>query len=210
MVKHQLCLGAIDVKTKEYVYPYIAIKTEKYKCPECEEMLIFKKGTVNRPHFAHQKNGNCTFYNKPSESQVHKDAKRQLETVLSRKDIRIERILSCCGKRINNPIGIVDDSEIKLEHRFQFNGKTRIADVACVEKNGNIKYIFEICHTHATRSGDRPEPWFELSAGVLITQFNKGVYILKCMRDEKCGECEEKECLLKNVILNRNRMANKC
>ena len=39
-----LQLGALDINTNIYISPYRAIKLSQYKCIECNEKVIFKKG----------------------------------------------------------------------------------------------------------------------------------------------------------------------
>ena len=71
--------GAFEIKTNNYTLPQYAKKSEKYKCPDCNMDLIFKKGQIIKQHFAHKANSNCTYYDHPSESQLHKDAKNKLK-----------------------------------------------------------------------------------------------------------------------------------
>ena len=75
--KHDyLYLGAIDKNTREYIYPSIAIKSNNYICLDCKKDLIFVNGKIKRPHFRHYSDKEpCTFYNHPSETQIHKNAK---------------------------------------------------------------------------------------------------------------------------------------
>lgn len=96
---------------------------------------------------------------------------------------------------------ISDKTEIKLEYKFEYNGK-KIADVACI-KNNKIQYIFEICNTHKTETDKRPKPWFEVDALTLINTVNENLDDLQslniqCIRNEKCKLCIEKEKNSKN------------
>jgi hypothetical protein len=104
------------------------------------------------------------------------------------KDINIPKVL------VEYPIEYTDNDNIELEHRFDFNNSTKIADVAFLYMN-NIKYIFEICHKHKTLSEHRPEPWFEFNAKYLIEDVNTNIHketiILQCIRqDQKCIDCK--------------------
>ena len=80
---HVLSLGAINKHTREYVYPKIANKTDEYICPECNKGLILVKGEVRVHHFRHKVDTKtpCNHYNKPTETQIHKDAKILLKTL---------------------------------------------------------------------------------------------------------------------------------
>jgi uncharacterized protein YkuJ len=192
-----LSLGAINKHTREYVYPKIANKKDEYICPECNKDLILVKGEVRVHHFRHKADTKtpCNHYNKPTETQIHKDAKILLKTLLERK-IPISFIRNCCecaGRSIWKLPEINDTSIIKLEHRFEFNG-TKIADVAWINDD-KLYCIFEICNTHKTRNENRPEPWFEIDAETLITNANDDSLTLlevACIRRQIiCSKCRE-------------------
>lgn len=194
---HVLSLGAINKHTREYVYPKIADKKDEYICPECNKDLILVKGEVRVHHFRHKVDTKtpCNHYNKPTETQIHKDAKILLKTLLERK-IPISFIRNCCecaGRSIWKLPEINDTSIIKLEHRFEFNG-TKIADVAWINDD-KLYCIFEICNTHKTRNENRPEPWFEIDAETLITNANDDSLTLlevPCIRRQIiCSKCRE-------------------
>ena len=195
---HVLSLGAINKHTGEYVYPKIANKNDEYICPECNKDLILVKGEIRVHHFRHKVDTKtpCNHYNKPTETQIHKDAKILLKTLLERK-IPISFIRKCCAcngdDKLKPPDEIKDTSFVKLEHRFEFNG-TKIADVACIN-DGKLCCIFEICNTHKTCNENRPEPWFEIDAGTLITTANdasSNSLEVPCVRRQMiCNKCRE-------------------
>jgi uncharacterized protein YkuJ len=197
-------LGAFKKGTQEYIYPAIANKLDKYICPDCNKDLILKKGNIRIHHFSHFKEDNpCNYYNKPSESQIHKDAKMLIKSILdNKKDITIHRKCSgyCNNKAEEYKIPqISENSEIIIEYRFNYNG-LKIADVAYIDK-GNILYIFEICNTHKTEENNRPEPWFEIDAIKLINSINNDDTTIKidCIR-KKCNDCVLINCLRCNTM----------
>lgn len=193
-----LSLGAINKLTGEYVYPKIANKKDEYICPECNKDLILVQGEIRVHHFRHKVDNinPCHHYSKPTESQIHKDAKMLMKTLLERK-IQISFIRNCCCCKKNEEFEIPEISEtsaIEIEYRFEYNG-LKIADVAYID-NGDIVCIFEICNTHKTCSENRPEPWFEIDAETLIKIANDNCLTsleIPCIRREKCEECIEKE-----------------
>jgi uncharacterized protein YkuJ len=138
----------------------------------------------------------CQHYSHPTESQIHKDAKMLMKTLLeNRMDVTFLRRCSCCGCDEEFDIPLVSDSSsIELEYRFEYNDGLKIADVAYIE-NGELLCIFEVCHTHKTETINRPEPWFEVDALSLIRSVNADLPSLKfrCIRDETCEECVEKK-----------------
>lgn len=189
-----LSLGAINKNTGDYVYPKIANKKDDYICPECNKELILCQGEVRVPYFRHKVDVNpCHHYTNPTESQIHKDAKMLLKTVLEGKTpIQFERECTSC-KKANDIIlpEVEQESIISLEHRFSYNGSTKIADVAHL-LNGEVKSIFEIKHTHKTSSENRPEPWVEIDASWLLNYVNTNEdssLKIKCIRSDKCEEC---------------------
>ena len=193
-----LTLGAINKKTNNYEPPYLANKKETYKCPDCDKDVMLRKGEILRPHFAHYKSDKpCNYYNHPGESQIHKDAKMLMKSLIENKT-HIQFIRECASCKINAELylpEITKDSIVTLEYRFKYEGKLRIADVAQHTLNGEIKGIYEICNTHKTCSENRPEPWVEIDVNSLLTSVNKstGPLIITCVRCEKCKDCIDKE-----------------
>jgi hypothetical protein len=205
-------MGAINKLTNNYEYPKIATKGKnKYKCPSCEKDVIFRKGPIKKPHFSHYKSGNpCYYYDKPSETQIHKDAKLLIKSLLdNKKNISIHRSCNYCEQRnccysegihydiFNDDYN--DYTKAIIEYKFYFNNSNRSADIAFVE-NDKIKYIFEICYKNKTREENRPEPWVEINAEDLINKINSGEIIddegnisIECIRNYKCDKCIEYE-----------------
>lgn len=195
---HIHSLGAINKNTGEYVYPKIANKKDHYICPDCNKDLILCQGEVRIHHFRHNNDTKnpCHYYNKPTETQIHKDAKMLMKTLLDKK-IPLSFIRNCekCKKNEEFEIPeVTNTSSIHLEYRFEYNG-LKIADVAYID-NEEILCIFEICNTHKTSSENRPEPWFEIDALTLMKLANENSLSslqIPCIRCEKCEECEDFE-----------------
>lgn len=202
---HVLSLGAINKHTGEYVYPKIANKKDEYVCPECNKDLIICKGEIKVHHFRHKVDSvnPCNHYNNPGESQIHKDAKQLLKSLLERK-IPISFVRECASCKKNETFEIPEVSEtskILLEHRFEFNGP-KIADVVYIDNN-ELVCVFEICNTHKTCSENRPEPWFEINALTLIKTANDTCLSqiqIPCIRCEKCEDCVE---IIKNELIQK-------
>ena len=188
-------LGAIDVETKEYTLPSDAQKGRSYTCIDCEQCVILRKGEIRKHHYAHYAQSTCTYYEHPNESQIHKDAKLLMAKLLtSRHSLQFVWNCTMCNTRSDNyalngvPSLIYrEGDEVKLEYRDP--EKNWIADVAIVN-NGEVRYIIEIKHTHATTT-PRPEPWFEVNALEFIQEANNpelldvssdDVFAVSCMR----------------------------
>jgi hypothetical protein len=195
-------MGAINKNTNDYEYPKIASKENKYKCPCCEKDVIFRNGKIKQPHFAHYKSDSpCFYYDKPSETQVHKDAKLLLKSLLDNKKIIIINKTCNISTQVCLPDQIYCDdyynenTKAVIEHKFYYNNANRSADVALIE-NDKITIIFEICYKNKTKEENRPEPWVEINAEDLINKINSGEVIdedgninIECMRNYKCEEC---------------------
>ena len=158
--------------TEEYEFPKIASKQNAYKCPHCDKDVIFKKGKINQPHFAHRKSESpCHYYDRPGESQIHKDAKMLMKSLLDRKThLCIDRQCEC---GIHHPVLSILPSdytaimEAAIEYRFHHNASNRSADVALIENvvvsedettivvEQGIKYIFEIWCKNKTKDTNR-------------------------------------------------------
>lgn len=207
-------MGAINKNTNDYEYPRIANKSNKYKCPCCEKDVIFRNGKIKQPHFAHYKSESpCHYYDRPNETQIHKDAKLLMKSLLDgKKNIYITRNCNHCEQRVERDGGFEENifdcisnddysenTHAVIEHRFNYNNSNKSADVALVE-NDVIKFIFEICYKNKTNEENRPEPWFEFNAEDLISKINSGEGVdedgnvnIECIRNYKCDFCVEYE-----------------
>jgi hypothetical protein len=188
-------LGAINKITCKYVYPTIANKKDTYTCPDCNKEVILVQGKILRHHFRHKtdKVEPCRYYDKPTESQIHKDSKLLLKTLLEN-NISMQFMRKCVSCKISYEIELPEitvSSTITLEHRFNYEDELKIADVAHI-CDDEIEAIYEICHTHHTSSEDRPEPWVEIDAGSLLTSVhtNNDRLTIQCIRREKCKWCD--------------------
>ena len=204
--------GALD-KDNNYIFPHNGIKKEKYKCPECNEDIIFKKGKVVIQHFSHKANSNCTYYsNSPSESEIHIYAKNILAQWLKeKKKLKIIGTCFSCNEHfINKKIKHKDGDEVIIEYNSPC--KKYVADVAIIN-NGKVRYVLEVTNTHKTideAAEARPEPWFDFNAIDIIKDmdFNKNKSKLLCIRSDCnrfCDKCiPEKDIIeeCKNIFKN--------
>jgi len=146
------------------VNPDDAIRTEEYICPECKDPVNFKCGPIIRPYFSHKANTQCANYT--NESHEHLVGKYVLKQLLENGvPILISRTCDDCNLDYRCDIGQIErDDKIFDEYHFKHEGQDRYADLAWVQANGHIDYIFEICKTNATHFDHRPEPWFEFKS----------------------------------------------
>ena len=180
--------GAVNTITSLYEPVQIATKCNKYACPECKNDVIFAKGSIRRPYFAHKKDTNCGYYQGGGgESFIHKEAKTRLKWYLQNKEIVIRIPCNSCHIKHHTVIQKYDSEKdtIVLEHRYD---NCHSADIAYL--HGTTMDIFEIIFTHSTDS--RPEPWYEIEAlDVLKLQTDTNRCYLDCVRYRQCDACKE-------------------
>jgi len=196
-MSHHFSMGAMNKQTLQYEYPKIASKDNKYKCPSCDQDVILRKGKVKKSHYAHKKSENpCYYYDRPSESQIHKDAKMLMKMLLDKKTC-MTFCRKCCYCDKEEPEYVCDityneNTKAVIEHRFHYNHSNRSADVALLDEDSNIIYIFEICYKNKTKEENRPEPWFEIDAESFIKYMNaneENETEIVCKREYKCACC---------------------
>jgi hypothetical protein len=197
-------LGAIQIDNNQYILPYKAEKCKQYKCISCNQKVILKRGNIRKVHFSHYVQiNNCSYYENPKESDLHKEAKLKLALWLNDKN-NINIFWTCCkirndGKTCDGNMDI-DECNIKYDENdvviidYKDSNNNYIADVAVINNN-NLKYIFEIKHPHSTTINIRPEPWFEIETiDIFDSEPNEkeNDITLTCIRNNKnryCSNC---------------------
>ena len=198
-------VGAIDNLTNAYTLPSNAVKDRSYKCPDCNQKVIPRKGNIRKHHFAHLNLSKCQYFEHPNESQQHKDAKFKLaERLKSKFKILINNSCPKCTSSSvldNYEYKYDDKDDVIIEYRDPNN--RYVADIA-VLNGGKVKSIFEIMHTHKTTTNVRPEPWYEINTEDIFEEetriasddpnhpknfLEKDVYYLTCVRNSPNRYC---------------------
>lgn len=191
-------LGAINKATGKYETPIFATKKNEYACPDCGQDVILKQGEVRKYHFAHysslssKNQGECSYYSHPGESQIHKHAKELLKVALEKKRCTIWRGCELCRVKLLTRILKIEKLDtIEVECPFEFTESRKVADVAVLDRETYIKFIFEIYNTHKTKESDRPEPWYEFEALELIQEIEncQDGFKIRCIRQKFCDLC---------------------
>ena len=196
-----IILGAINLSTGLYTLPNEANKDTIYQCIGCKEDVFLKQGRIRSHHFCHYPTSQCTYYIHSSESEIHKNAKLRIKSILEQKhEISLLRECSTCHKYEQYDLPILSNtSNIELEYRFKiqlcqivpYTTVEYIADVAYIDA-GEPLCMIEVYHTHLTSSEHRVDPWFEVNAAnVLQTKVEDGKIQLTCIRKENCDDCVE-------------------
>ena len=194
-----LSMGAINKLTNQREIPRFASKANNYSCPECSNGVQLKQGKIRSHHFAHNKSENpCNYYNHPGESEIHKEAKLVIKTLIdNKKPMMFVRLCEQCNDTIEGGISqekYNDYTRGVIEYNFKHNNKNKFADVAMLDGN-NLEFIFEIYYKHKTEECNRPDniDWFEIDAITLINNVNNQEhtdhYVIQCMRNMKCYKC---------------------
>jgi ssDNA-binding Zn-finger/Zn-ribbon topoisomerase 1 len=192
-------VGAIDCLSGHYVTPSKAEKGRAYKCADCDQAVILRKGTVRKHHFAHKTVSKCEYFEHPNESQQHKDAKLRLAQRLQEKDSNILIMGLCpnCGcerSAVNmTPHTFKEGDEVVVEYRDPA-GKY-VADIAVLNE-GKVRVIYEVKHTHQTTTDVRPEPWYEITTQDIFTaeqdySSKDTPYYISCKRNNKNRWCKK-------------------
>ena len=138
-------------------------------------------------HFAHKRNTNCTLYDSPSESQMHKEAKRLIAYLVNNRHILTftRTCIDCDVPCVVHTTEVTNTA--KEEYRFNPDNTHR-ADIG-VLSGDRLSLIIEVYHTHLTQEGDRPDPWVEVDAAATILAFSNAITRLKCIRTHICPSC---------------------
>ena len=203
---HNSNLYAINKANDVTLHLDDANKEDSYICPSCKGDVIYRKGDIRKPYFAHKHFiAGCSRYSE--ESQYHRDAKVLLETFVQQRTVSINisrKCIACTNPFLWDYGKMSETSSIVQEHPFQYKDSIKRADLAIVDRDGKIECIFEICHTNPTQAHNRPEPWFEFDAQTLCDQLrdvpeSQKDITLTCIRNQftienksygMCVECD--------------------
>ena len=164
----------------EYVTPDMAEKGTKYRCPQCDDVVILRKGEVIRSHFAHKSDSDCT-----GESVEHIVAKEWLRQAAldSRPKQLIDLECRRCGEKTKLlfPSRFVDAS---MEMEWVGN---RRPDVMLHTISKRI--AVEVYRSHAVDASKATDltgaPWFEVSAESILAN----PFVWQCTQTNIVVEC---------------------
>ncbi|PGP20441.1 hypothetical protein CN994_18505 [Bacillus anthracis] len=135
-------------------------KNIKYRCPHCNEDVIFKKGNKREHHFSHKPGSDCTI---SRETLLHFEAKHFLVNKINKEeDIKLKIDLSYFKKKYKEFLRAIniDSYEISLLEMLKFYKKRfaiveqwvgdSIADVVVKDEYDNSPpFVIEVYVTHA-------------------------------------------------------------
>lgn len=171
------------------VPPEEARKGTTYRCPGCAGALLFRKGLIRHPHFAHRPGTSCS-----AETVLHKTAKRRIVAMVENWKAgrgKLPRfVLKCgCGTLGRQPLpeNLKDAQE---EWRLPSG---HIVDVALLGIYGILMAV-EVLVTHRVDEGKRPHikvPWVEVTAETVCRESELWVTTQHGPVPYKCAECGE-------------------
>ncbi len=162
-----------------------------YFCPNCNEKVIFRKGNIKIPHFAHNSNTNCT-----NETILHRTAKmlviNSVNDFVNGKGRQPEIVRTCsicCGKHIQKlPSKITHAAaEVRLDTGF-------IADVGLFGID-TVEAAIEVFVTHLMESKKKENlglPFIEIKAEDLINSPMQWTPIDDNLKNVICRECHQR------------------
>ena len=117
---HNYILGVINKETNKYENIVFVDKSNKYKCIACESDLILRKGDVRFQSFVH-KNKNkdgCQYFKHPTQAQLIRDAKMQLQVFLEQNKLDVYRRCRGCKTKHKMIIPTYDKTKsVKLDEQ---------------------------------------------------------------------------------------------
>jgi hypothetical protein len=172
------------------VSPTKAEKGILYHCPECRDKIVFRKGAIKVPHFAHHGDSKCN-----PETILHKAGKLSvLHTIESWKAGTLPKPLifkkhELCQKQSCYDLPECIERAL-MEHRIPSG---RVLDVALMGPESVVLGV-EIYVTHrvdAAKKSAVPYPWVEVDAQAVIDSPLKWICLQEadCFMKEECAEC---------------------
>ncbi len=194
------------------VPPSKAQRGTAYICVECRERVLFRKGEIRQPHFAHQGGFSCS-----RESILHRAGKLCIahaiegwKTGTFPKPLVVLKHPVCGQETFYDlPDGVL---HTKIEHRIESG---RVIDVALMNSEGAVLGV-EIYVTHRVDGAKRlsiPFPWVELDAEELLEAPSRWVCRQEGGCFPECGTCKamvqtQKEVLDGIVAREKLRLAS--
>lgn len=129
---------ALD-ETNNYIDIYNSTKKKKYRCIDCKEELIPKKGNIKAHHFAHYNKIDCN-----GESWQHIYCKLKITELYDKFEYNFN--CECCNKLHSCAF----EKEFDPIIEYNIPRSNYIADIGLIKSNKDIEYCFEIFHTHKT------------------------------------------------------------
>lgn len=173
------------------VRPEVADRDASYRCPDCGERVILKRGPIKRVHFAHLPDLTqiCDFA--AGETEDHHRAKARIaQAVASREPVHLCRTCTECRRRVWESLPRCV-SHADLEHVLPSGHRL---DVALLDVDGQLVAALEVRALHAVDDTkakilDAVIPWAEIEAGEIL-----GCTDWQLLRDHllptRCNRCE--------------------
>jgi hypothetical protein len=173
---------------RHVVRPENAMKGISYYCPACGELLIFRRGQIKVPHFAHKPTGVCS-----QETIVHQSAKLLIQKAIedwkagkSEPPI-LERKCHICSRRVEQSLPEKIDSaalEIKVPDGF-------VVDVGLIAR-GKVEAAIEVRVTHEVDEAKAQQlslPFIEVDGSEILEEPTKWRPTIDGFNPVICPKC---------------------
>lgn len=187
-------LGAIELKSSNYVLLEQFNPKEKYGCLKCESEICLKK-CPNNYIFSHKNNFGCSFYENPEVLDCILDCKYKLANIISNQNPL--SVISDCPKCSNIGLDIELNYDENDEVIIDYKLMDTTIELAVLNKN-TIKYLF------CFKKPDIiiPEPWFLIDYENFYQslenykRYNQELLIINCQRKNESRKC--RDCYIKD------------
>lgn len=176
-----------------------------YRCVECLEALVLRRGPTRRVHFAHR--GSSTSCSQ--ESVFHKLAKELI--VQSVRQWRtggpVPRLRRQCTAGVDWITSVVPDRVVDAESERRL-GSGRVVDVALLDEDGMPICAIEVLYTHAVDAVKRAEldiPWLEVRALDILADPLLWNPTQHALRPYTCAQCKREDAILQFATMRAPR-----
>lgn len=190
----------------------------RYQCLTCRNPVTPKRGKKKSWHFAHYAGNACETMDikcvENGESDTHMFAKYILCEFLQH-----GYALTIDGSTCYNKYCSSTRDTISIEHKprdivkteYTLPNKTGRADIAVI-REGEIRYIFEICKTNKT--AQRPGEWYEIDAEEILSKLDemrRGDHVsFQDIRPYNCGQCPVSDIVPEIEVMDNNCDRDMC
>lgn len=190
---------------REFVTPQQAQKGQEYFCLVCNEPLIFRRGEVYAPHFAHRASSYCS-----EETVVHMTAKLFIRQAVQRwkagvgEAPKVRRKCQGCGS-------VLEQSLPDKVHRAALEVKLPegyVVDVALMSEDKPIAAV-EIRVAHKvddTKASGLPIPFIEVDGHAILRNRTLWEPLLDRFHPVTCKRCKD---ILRNYKTKAMKIAEK-
>ncbi|MBT4483504.1 MAG: hypothetical protein HOC71_07485 [Candidatus Latescibacteria bacterium] len=175
-------------KERNIVRPENAVTGVNYHCPACGELLIFRRGQIKVPHFAHKQTEACN-----QETIVHQSAKLLIQKAIEDWKVGkseppvLERKCRVCDRNVEQNLPEKVDYA-SLEHRLP---EGFIVDIGLIA-HGNVEAAIEVRVTHEVDEAKAQQisiPFIEVDGNEILENPSRWKPTIDFFKPLTCTKC---------------------